>query len=297
MEKIRVFEAFAGYGSQHLALKRLKRDYPSFDFEVVGISEIDKYAIQAYEALHGEVNNYGDISKIDWSEVPDFDLLTYSFPCTDISNAGQQQGFDEGSGTRSSLLWECRKAIVQKRPKYLLMENVKAICSKKFMPLFQKWLQNLEDYGYYNNYRVLNGKDFGIPQNRERCFAISIRRDLLDPSPVYHFPEPFPLELRLKDILEPKVDGKYYLSDKLIESLSRDNKGFKAMKPSTPPHTGVASCLTARMYKMGRGDNYIKEVGKYSNSQNGRVILDDGVSPACINGEKDGMPKVLVNNG
>lgn len=217
MEKIRVFEAFAGYGSQHLALKRLKRDYPSFDFEVVGISEIDKYAIQAYEALHGEANNYGDISKIDWSEVPDFDLLTYSFPCTDISNAGQQQGFDEGSGTRSSLLWECRKAIVQKRPKYLLMENVKAICSKKFMPLFQKWLQNLEDYGYYNNYRVLNGKDFGIPQNRERCFAISIRRDLLDPSPVYHFPEPFPLELRLKDILESKVDERFYLSDKMIQ--------------------------------------------------------------------------------
>lgn len=239
MEKIRVFEAFAGYGSQHLALKRLKRDYPSFDFEVVGISEIDKYAIQAYEALHGEVNNYGDISKIDWMQVPDFDLLTYSFPCTDISNAGQQQGFDEGSGTRSSLLWECRKAIVQKRPKYLLMENVKAICSKKFMPLFQKWLQNLEDYGYYNNYRVLNGKDFGIPQNRERCFAISIRRDLLDPSPVYHFPEPFPLELRLKDILEPKVDERYYLSDKTVASFAEhcerkqaEGCGFK-FEPTT----------------------------------------------------------------
>ena len=217
MEKLRVFEAFAGYGSQHLALKRLKRDYPSFDFEVVGISEIDKYAIQAYEALHGEANNYGDISKIDWMQVPDFDLLTYSFPCTDISNAGQQQGFDEGSGTRSSLLWECRKAIVQKRPKYLLMENVKAICSKKFMPLFQKWLQSLEDYGYYTNWAVLNAKNFGIPQNRERCFAISIRRDLLDPSPVYHFPEPFPLELRLKDVLEPKVDERYYLSDKMIQ--------------------------------------------------------------------------------
>jgi DNA (cytosine-5)-methyltransferase 1 len=198
--KIRVFEAFAGYGSQCLALKRLKRDYPSFDFEVVGISEIDKYAIRAYEALHGEANNYGDISKIDWSNVPDFDLFTYSFPCTDISTAGQQQGFDEGSGTRSSLLWECRKAIVQKRPKYLLMENVKAICSKKFMPLFQKWLQSLEDYGYYTNWAVLNAKDYGVPQNRERCFAISIRRDLLDPSPVYHFPEPLPLKFSLKDV-------------------------------------------------------------------------------------------------
>lgn len=198
--KIRVFEAFAGYGSQHLALKRLKRDYQSFDFEVVGISEIDKYAIRAYEALHGEANNYGDISKIDWMQVPDFDLFTYSFPCTDISTAGKQQGFDEGSDTRSSLLWECRKAIIQKRPKYLLMENVKAICSKKFMPLFQKWLQSLEDYGYYTNWAVLNAKNYGVPQNRERCFAISIRRDLLDPSPVYHFPEPLPLKFSLKDV-------------------------------------------------------------------------------------------------
>lgn len=102
--KIRVFEAFAGYGSQSMALRRL-----GIDFEVVGISEIDKYAIQAYMAVHGDTPNYGDISKIDWSSVPDFDFLTYSFPCTDISTAGQQKGLAEGSGTRSSLLWECRK--------------------------------------------------------------------------------------------------------------------------------------------------------------------------------------------
>lgn len=107
---IRVFEAFAGYGSQSLALERLKRDYPDFEYEVVGISEIDKYAIQAYNALHPGITNYGDISKMEWYKVPDFDLLTYSFPCTDISNVGQQKGFEEGSGTRSSLLWECRKA-------------------------------------------------------------------------------------------------------------------------------------------------------------------------------------------
>ena len=235
MEKIRVFEAFAGYGSQHLALKRLKRDYPEFDYEVVGISEIDKYAIQAYNALHPDIHNYGDISKIDWREVPDFDFFTYSFPCTDISNAGQQQGFEEGSGTRSSLLWECRKAIVAKRPKYLLMENVKALVGKKFLPLFGKWIKGLEDYGYYITWQVLNAKDYGIPQNRERVFLWSIRRDLLDPSPVYHFPEPFPLELRLKDMLEDKVDEKYYLSDKLIETLSQECKGVRGMQPSTHP--------------------------------------------------------------
>lgn len=211
--KIRVFEAFAGYGSQALALKRLKKDFPNFDYEVVGISEIDKYALQAYEAVHGHCPNYGDISKVKWEEVPDFDLLTYSFPCTDISNAGKQQGFTEDSNTRSSLLWECRKAIIAKKPKYLLMENVKALVSKKFKPEFLKWLSELETYGYTNHWQILNAKDYGIPQNRERVFCVSI----LGQNQPYSFPKPFSLELRLKDVLEAKVDKKYYLSDKMLK--------------------------------------------------------------------------------
>ena len=210
---IRVFEAFAGYGSQSLALERLKRDYPDFEFEVVGISEIDKYAIQAYNALHPGITNYGDISKIEWEKVPDFDLLTYSFPCTDISNAGQQKGFGECSGTRSSLLWECRKAIIAKKPKYLLMENVKALVSKKFFPMLKNWIRELQEYGYTNFMQVLNAKDYGVPQNRERVFIVSI----LDENAKYEFPEPFPLEKRLNDVLEDEVDEKYYLSDKMIE--------------------------------------------------------------------------------
>lgn len=222
---LRVFCAFAGYDSQCLALERLKRDYLLFDYELVGWSEIDKYAIQAHNALFPQwaTRNYGDISKIDWSQVPDFDLFTYSFPCTDISNAGQQQGFEEGSGTRSSLLWECRKAIVVKRPKYLMLENVKALVCKKFLPLLNKWIKDLEDYGYYSTWQVLNAKNYGIPQNRERVFLISIRRDLLEPSPVYHFPKPFPLELRLKDVLEETVDEKYYLSDKMVAGFAEHN--------------------------------------------------------------------------
>lgn len=111
MKRIRVFEAFAGYGSQAMALKRLQRDFPDMvEFEFVGISEIDCYAIAAYRAVHGDTPNFGDISRIDWSLVPDFDLFTYSFPCQDISNAGKQRGFADGSGSRSSLLWECRRA-------------------------------------------------------------------------------------------------------------------------------------------------------------------------------------------
>lgn len=255
--KIRVFTAFSGYDSQCLALDRLKRDFPNFDYELVGWAEIDKYAIQAHNALYPQWadRNYGDISKIDWDEVPDFDLFTYSSPCQDFSNAGLQRGGEEGSGTRSSLLWECRRAIIAKKPKYLLLENVAALVSQKFLPLFNKWQAELESYGYSNFAKVLNAKDYGVPQNRERVFLVSI----LDTDARYSFPPTMPLDKRLKDVLEQNVDEKYYLSDKPVKSLSRDNKGFQGMQPSTYPYNGVASCLTSRTFKMGRSDNYIKE--------------------------------------
>lgn len=206
--KIRVFEAFAGYGSTAMAMKKLQKDYPNnIEFEFVGISEIEPNAIKAYNAIHGETNNYGDIAKINWGgQTPNFDLFTYSFPCQDISNAGKQRGFSEGSGTRSSLLWECEKAIIAKKPKYLLMENVKNLVSQKNMPDFNKWINRLSDLGYTSFWKVINSKDFGTPQNRERVFMISILEDEM----MYHFPKKIKLEKRLKDILEPKVDEKYY---------------------------------------------------------------------------------------
>lgn len=279
--KVKVFTAFSGYDSQCLALERLKANFPAFDYELVGWSEIDKYAIRAHNALFPQWadRNFGDISQIDWSQVPDFDLFTYSSPCQDFSNAGLQRGGEEGSGTRSSLLWECRRAIVAKRPKYLMLENVKPLVGKKFIPLFNKWIKSLEYYGYYNNWQVLNAKDYGVPQNRERVFLISIRRDLLAPDPRYHFPKPFKLEKRLKDVLEERVDEKYYLSDKMVNNI------LSAMQNG----------------KMGRQDNYISgiiQVGSYSNSQNGRIISPLGISPCCSNGEKDGMPKIIeIANG
>jgi DNA (cytosine-5)-methyltransferase 1 len=217
-QKIKVFEAFAGYGSQHVALKRLREDYPQFQFEVVGISEIDKNALKAYASLHGDIPNFGDISKINWGgQIPDFDLFTYSFPCQSVSNAGLQHGFAEGSGTRSSLLWECKRAIVAKRPKFLLMENVKALVQKKFMPDFKKWQDWLSSQGYVNFWQVLNAKNYGVPQNRERVFMISIRND--GDNPVYNFPQPFELAKRLKDILETNVDEKYYLKQEQVDRI------------------------------------------------------------------------------
>lgn len=257
---LRCFFAFEGYNSQGLALNRLKQHYPDFDWVCVGRSEIDKYAIQAADALFPEAKdkNYGDISKIDWNEVPDFDLLTYSFPCTNLSFAGKQEGCEEGSGTASSLLWECRKSIIAKRPKYLLMENVKALVSQKFLPYFLKWQNELASYGYSNFAKVLNSKNFGCPQNRERIFMVSI----LDDNASYHFPEPFPLDKRLKDVLEEEVDEKYYLSKKVIDTFIERNKinedkgnGFK-FEP-TDGDCVASSGLT--MPGSRPCDNYIKE--------------------------------------
>lgn len=288
MEKIRVFEAFAGYGGQSMALKRL-----GIDFEVVGISEIDKYAIQGYMAVHGETHNYGDISKIDWSSVPDFDFLTYSFPCTDISIAGQQKGLAEGSGTRSSLIWECRKAIESKRPKYLLMENVKNLVSKSFIPYLKEWLIFLYRQGYSNYTKVLNAKHFGVPQNRERVFMVSILGDAS-----FHFPKPFTLEKRLKDVLEKDVDESFYLSEKIVKTfLARNEKnkakgnGFK-FEPTMGDVivSAILTCAGARPC-----DNYVFVVGNRNpsgNGMNGNVFDSNGLCPTLTTNKGEG-PSIL----
>lgn len=205
---IRVLELFGGYGSQALALENLGIEFKS------DLCEIDKYAIQAYNQIHGETFNYGDICSIDETKLPYYDLITYSSPCQDFSQAGKQAGGEKGSGTRSSLLWECERIIRAVKPKYLLMENVKALTSKKFMPLFANWLRTLEELGYKNWWKVLNAKDYGVPQNRERVFMVSILG-----GGTYQFPDPIPLTKRLKDVLETQVDEKYYLSDKVLQNL------------------------------------------------------------------------------
>lgn len=219
---LHVFTAFSGYDSQCMALDRLHRHNPDFNYELVGWAEIDKHAIAAHNAVYPQWadRNYGDISKIDWSQVPDFDLFTYSSPCQDFSQAGKQAGGTEGSGTRSSLLWECRRAILAKKPKYLLMENVAALVSQKFIRLFNAWQLELERYGYRNFAKVLNAKDYGVPQNRERIFMVSV----LDEQARYEFPDPMPLQLRLKDVLEPKVDERYYLKQEALEGFKFNEK-------------------------------------------------------------------------
>ena len=213
---ITLFEAFAGIGSQAIALKQLSKEF-DFELDTIGISEIDKYAIAAYNAIHGEIKNYGSICDIQ--EIPQVDIFTYSFPCQDISLAGNQKGFSRDSKTRSGLLWEVERVLenqekVGKLPQVLLMENVKALVGLKFKDDYIEWQLKLEELGYKNYWKVLNAKNYGIPQNRERVFMVSILGEYH-----YTFPDKFPLKLRLKDMLEDSVDEKYYLSNKQMQQL------------------------------------------------------------------------------
>ncbi len=257
---LKVFEAFAGYGSQRMALRNLEIPH-----EVVGISEIEGDVLLSYAAIHSDflkmrneinkwvttdeeemynyleginvpldyktfenrarklkknklkemylankiIKNYGDIQKIDPANLPDFDLFTYSFPCQDISVAGFQNGLNADSGTRSSLLWECCKIIETKKPKYLMMENVKNLVGKNHIGNFEKFLKYLESIGYKNKWAVLNARDFGIPQNRERVFCISVLNHDID----FEFPEPVQLKTFLYDVLEENARESFYLNN------------------------------------------------------------------------------------
>ena len=260
--KINVITLFSGYESQCMALDRLKNHFPNFDYELIYWSEIDENAIKAHNAVYPQYKdrNLGDITKIDFSELAnkEIDLLTYSFPCTTISNSGKQEGFEKGSGTASSLLWYVEDAIKYIRPKYLLMENVKALVQSKFIGLFREWCSVVESYGYYNFSEVLNASSYNVPQNRERVFMISILRTDSEPNPSFYFPKKMKLERRIKDILEPNVDESFYLSDKALEYFCRVNND-KSHCHNFTPKGGDDVAFTVRCKSGERvDDNFFK---------------------------------------
>lgn len=335
--KLRVFEAFAGVGSQRMALRNL-----NIDHEVVGICEIDVDAIITYAAICGvdlnkdvkmldkvidkiekmrvgfdfklgkskiprmskvkkkqlananeAINNFGDISLINPSELPDMDLFTYSFPCQDLSVAGKQAGL--GKGTRSGLLYECEKVIEAKRPKYLLLENVKNLVGKKFKGDFDKWLEYLEGLGYTNYWKVLNAKDCGIPQNRERVFVVSI----LDDNQGFEFKEKIELNKRIKDILENEVEGKYYMDkpfkiinkkNEIAELQIKANRSVKAVQGKNH----ICPCLTGM--QGGHREPKILEVAKTNDNyeQNARIYGIDGLSPTLSARDFKDPKKILI---
>ena len=204
---IRLIELFAGYGSQAMALRNL-----GTDFEHYRVVEFDKYAVASYNAVHGTDYPTIDVKDVTGESLGIVDkeqytyLLTYSFPCTDISVAGRQAGFEEGSGTRSSLLWEVKRILQELKeinglPQVLLMENVTAIHSKVNAPHFAKWLNFLEDLGYSSFTQDLNASDYGVAQNRDRTFVVSILGNY-----TYSFPVPIDLDYCIEDYFEDLSD-------------------------------------------------------------------------------------------
>ena len=261
---LKYLSLFSGIGAPEKALKNL-----GIEYELIGFSEIDKYAIKSYCAIHNvsEELNLGDITKIDIKSLPkDIDFITHGSPCTDLSLAGKEAGADKGSGTRSSLMWNSVEIFKHCKPKIILWENVKNLLSKKHKHNFDAYIEDLNNLGYTSYYKVLNAKDFGIPQNRERVFTISIRNDI---NKEFKFPEPFDNGIRLKDLLEKEVDEKYYINtekaNKLIEEFKSNNKN---------------------------NEQKILVCGKLNSSQDGIVCNPNGISPTHVAGHGN-CPKVV----
>ena len=287
-------------------------------WELVNFCEFDKYATKSYCVIHNvdESLNLGDITKVDETKLADFNMMTWGFPCTDISVAGKQKGFldEDGNKTRSGMYYEGIRILRYKKPALSIIENVKNLTGKKFKKEFDMVLSDLDEAGYNSYYKVLNAKNYGIPQNRERVFIISIRKDLDNGQ--FKFPEPFDNGIRLKDILEDKVDEKFYLSDDKVQKfLSNFNQ---SELPVTTRNSDTVSTIRATYYKNGErnvcenienGNGYesvvesnnVKQIGNisegnssWSNPQTGRIYSAEGVSPTlntCGGGQRE--PKIV----
>jgi len=244
-DTIRMVTLCSGYDSQALAMRRfideMKENGTNADFDLSAWAEFDpeskkpldqQPAVIAHNILFPQwkERNLGDMTKIDWQawrkEHPEeIDLLTYSTPCQSISQAGKREGIAKGSGTRSAVLWYTEEAIRTLRPKFLLQENVRALCNKVNLPDFEAWQKVCKDCGYDNYWTVLNAKNYGIPQNRDRVFMLSVRKDLNLPE--YEFPKPFPLESEVADVLEQDADQSYYLNPQNVIKFLQANDDEK----------------------------------------------------------------------
>lgn len=222
MSKLRVLELFSGIGACSKALTNL-----GIEHEIVDAVEIDKYAVASFNAIHGTNFKPQDIT--EWDKDIKCDLIMHGSPCQDFSVAGKQAGGDKDSGTRSSLMYETLRIVEKLKPKYVIWENVKNLLSKKHRHNFDAYLVAMEKLGYNNYYQVLNAKHYGVPQNRERVFTVSVRLDV----PycwAFKFPARRPLTKWLKDVLEKDVDEKYYISDAMMDYFMGVNQ-----KPSKFP--------------------------------------------------------------
>lgn len=289
---LRLIELFAGIGAQAKALENL-----GVNFEHYRICEFDKYAVSSYNAVHETNFETSDITQIHADDlgIAETDkyeyIMTYSFPCTDLSTAGKQKGMSRDSGTRSGLLWEVERLLKETKelPQILLMENVHGVLSEKNKKDFLEWCGFLERLGYTSKYKILNAKDYGIPQNRERCFMVSWLGEYY-----YNFPGGNTLSLTLKDFLECSVDKKYYLSEKAIkgffkhtqESIKKKN-GFR-FEPTNGE--GIAKAILSKAGSRPC-DNYIA-----LDEQNGCIRKDGTVGALTTDGSSPKHNNRIIEN-
>lgn len=234
-ESISILELFGGIGACTKALKNI-----GIKVNVVDYVEIDKYAVKSYNAINETQFEPQDITK--WNKNINVDLIMHGSPCQDISIAGLQAGADKDTGTRSSLMYETIRIVEKLNPKYVIWENVKNLLSKKHKHNFDNYIDKLEKLGYNSYYQVLNAKDYGVPQNRERVYTVSIRKDIDNGN--FKFPEKEPLKITLQDLLEKNVDEKYYLTENMINYL--ENGKYQSAKVSNKlktTETGISPTL------------------------------------------------------
>ncbi len=276
--KLQVLELFAGIGACSKALENLNIQY-----KIVDAVEINKYAVASFNAIHNTNFETQDIR--DWNKDVKVDLIMHGSPCQDFSIAGKQAGGDKDSDTRSSLMYETIRIVEKLRPQYVLWENVKNILSQRHKHNFDSYIENMNELGYNSYYQVLNAKDYGVPQNRERVYTVSIRKDI--DNNTFKFPEKEELKMRLKDILEEEVEEKYYLSQKMIDGFMEHNRKHKEKntgfiwKPKTKKD--IASTLRANG-ALCPTDNTINVGEVTKNSQAGQVYSTEGISPTITAG-------------
>ena len=277
---------FSGIGSPEMALKLL-----NIEHEQVFACEIDKYARKSFEAIHGSPQTfYEDITKRDHSEIPQLDLYVAGFPCQAFSMAGKRKGFDDVRGT---LFFNVAEFIKINQPKCFILENVKGLLSHDGGKTFQTIISLLTDnggtangqifipyfedgLGYHIYYKVLNTKDYGIPQNRERIFIVGFKEFR-----EFSFPKPFPLELRLKDMLQDNPDYKYFLSDKTLKKLEKHQNPII----NKNKNDDFSGCIHAGYYKMGgRDQQYIIDEKYFLSDNNLKGLMKGQCVPQFTDG-------------
>ena len=276
---IKLFELFAGYGGASFALKKAK-----IPFECVGFSEVDKYAIKCYNNNHGDIKNFGDCSKIVPEELPDFNLLTGGFPCPTFSIQGNRAGFED---ERGQLFFDIIRIAKVKQPKYMLLENVKGLTNHEEGKTLSRILNEIKSIGYDVIYKVLNSKEHGIPQTRQRVWFVCKlgKWDFNE----FQFPLAEELKLKVFDLLEDKVDNKYYLSKKQIAFIL-DEKRQK--KKFTQVNGQIALCQTARQYASWNGEF----IADYRQDE-GLRIRKDGCSPTLTTPTGGGLQhKIIIHS-